>query len=283
MSTLLGIYREPECSPGRHLSNDSLLIEQIARELSARGASVRLLHAEEALAERPDVDLVFSMCQGPAALEGLLDWSRRGARIVNDPAAALNTYRDHLPTLLANAAVPYPATRLLDTAAALDADLVMDRPMWLKRGDLHASVSSDVQRVETAAQLRAGLADFVARGVDHVALQEHRPGTEIKFYGVAGRTFFHWFVTNDAGSPAPATPALQDLAERAAAAAGLGIFGGDVIVGPTGDLTLIDLNDWPSFAPCREAASEAIADFLMRRVDAAWNRGLVSSAHEGAL
>jgi len=56
-----------------------------------------------------------------------------------------------------------------------------------------------------------------------------------------------------------------------------------VIVAPSGELTLIDLNDWPSFAPCRDAASEAIADHLMRRVDAAWNTGLVSSANESAV
>ena len=33
-----------------------------------------------------------------------------------------------------------------------------------------------------------------------------------------------------------------------------------------GELTLIDLNDWPSFAPCRERASYAIADFITKRV-----------------
>jgi hypothetical protein len=50
--------------------------------------------------------------------------------------------------------------------------------------------------------------------------------------------------------------------------AGLDIFGGDVIVSPEGELTLIDLNDWPSFAPCRERASYAIAEFISKRVHA---------------
>ena len=53
-----------------------------------------------------------------------------------------------------------------------------------------------------------------------------------------------------------------------AAAVGLDIFGGDVIVSPAGELTLIDLNDWPSFAPCRERAAYAIADFIIKRVHA---------------
>ena len=55
---------------------------------------------------------------------------------------------------------------------------------------------------------------------------------------------------------------------EAAAAAGLDVFGGDVIVSPAGELTLIDLNDWPSFAPCRERAAYAIADFITKRVHA---------------
>jgi hypothetical protein len=41
-----------------------------------------------------------------------------------------------------------------------------------------------------------------------------------------------------------------------------------VIVSREGDLTLIDLNDWPSFAPCRERASYEIAEFISKRVHA---------------
>jgi glutathione synthase/RimK-type ligase-like ATP-grasp enzyme len=222
------------------------------------------------------------MCQGPHALNALAAWERDGQAIVNSPRAALNTYRDHLPRLLAAAGVPFPATRLIETATVDWSTLPLDGPHWLKRGDVHASVSADVQRIDTRDALRAGLADFVARGITHAAVQEHRAGAEIKFYGVAGGAFFHWYFTSDAGNSRPDPAALQELGERAAAAAGLDIFGGDIIVEPSGRLTVIDLNDWPSFAPCRDAASEAIADFLMRRVDAAWNPGLVSSANQGA-
>jgi glutathione synthase/RimK-type ligase-like ATP-grasp enzyme len=223
------------------------------------------------------------MCQGPAALAALAEWERAGAQIVNSPAAAINTYRDHLPTLLSRAGVPFPDTRLIDTATLDWQRVSLDRPLWLKRGDVHASVTADVQRIDTAEMLRDGLADFVHRGITHAALQEHRPGAEIKFYGVAGGAFFHWFYTNGTGENPPQTAALQQLGERAARAAGLDVFGGDIIVDGSGALTLIDLNDWPSFAPCRDAASEAIAESLMRRVDASWNAGLVPSANPSAV
>jgi glutathione synthase/RimK-type ligase-like ATP-grasp enzyme len=282
MNRIVGIYREPECSPGRHLSNDALLLEQIGFELRERGADVSLMTSEEAFAQRPDAALIFSMCQGPHALAALEAWERAGAQIVNSPASALNTYRDHLPRLLAGAGVPYPETRLIETADTAAGLAPPDGPYWLKRGDLHASVSADVQQVQSREALRAGLAGFRSRGIRRAVVQEHRPGAEIKFYGVSGG-FFHWFFTSDPPSAAVSAAALQELGERAATAAGLDVYGGDIIVDPSGTLTLIDLNDWPSFAPCRDAASEAIADLLMGRVNAAWNTGLVSSANKGAL
>ena len=283
MMRMVGIYREPECSPGRHLSNDALLLEDLGRVLGARGVEVTLLTFDDAMARRPEASLVFSMCQGPRALAALLDWERAGARIVNSPASALNTHRDHLLKLMLDAGVPFPETRLIDTAADEWQTLSLQGPQWLKRGDVHASVAGDVQRVDSREALRDGLADFVQRGIPHAAVQQHCAGAEIKFYGVAGGSFFHWFFTNQADEPSPDTAALQRLGERAALAAGLDIYGGDIIVGPRGELTLIDLNDWPSFAPCRGAASEAIADSLMRRVDVTWHRSLVPSANESAV
>jgi glutathione synthase/RimK-type ligase-like ATP-grasp enzyme len=217
----------------------------------------------------------------------LQQWERDGVAIVNSPASALNTYRDHLPSLLARADVPFPATRLVHTDDDRAADLdPFSGVHWLKRGDVHASVSADVQRIDSREALKAGLEDFRSRGIRRAALQEHRPGAEIKFYGVTGG-FFHWFFSSPPADPAVAArvpaAALQHIGHRAARAAGLDVYGGDIIVEPSGALTLIDLNDWPSFAPCRDAASEAIADFLMRRVHAAWNTGVVSSANESAV
>ncbi len=294
---IVGIYREPECSPGRHRSNDALLLDQVAHELTARGATVDLLVVEDALGRRPAADLVLSMCQSPSALERLVRWEAEGARIVNSPRAALNTYRDRLPAILAGAGVRYPSTRLVSTAHGVDAALSTS-VLWLKRGDLHASVPADVQKVASTAALQQGLADFRDRGITRAALQEHRDGEEIKFYGLADGSFFHWFYTSEARSdrsdrlkPVPTgttrnavdTKALQRIGTQAAAAAGLDIFGGDLIVEPSGELSLIDLNDWPSFAPCRDAASAAMADYIVRRVDALWNTGLVSSANQSAL
>lgn len=269
MKRLLGLYREKQYSPGRHQSNDVLLLDQIAHRLREREFAVDLMTLAEANGQRSDAAIVFSMCQGRAALEDLAGWERDGVRIINSPRAALNTHRDRLPALMFEAAVSFPQTNLVGTRGTADLhSLDLDAGIWLKRGDVHASVTADVQWVDSRDRLQAGLAEFSQRGIEMAALQAHRAGDEIKFYGVADG-FFHWFYSGEAEKYPFSFAQLETLARQAATAAGLDIFGGDVIVSTAGELTLIDLNDWPSFAPCRERASYAIADFITRRVHAA--------------
>jgi glutathione synthase/RimK-type ligase-like ATP-grasp enzyme len=283
VTRLLGIYREKECSPGRHQSNDAQLLEQVAAHLRQRGFSIELSTFEQARARRRDAALVFSMCQGRPALELLAAWERDGVHIVNSPCAARNTHRDRLPDLMLRASVSFPPTEIISTSGPVALFTAVDEGVWLKRGDVHASVSADVQRVDSLAAFDAGRAEFASRGIGAAAVQAHRSGDEIKFYGVAGGEFFHWFYSGPSSGYPFEPSALPRLAASAAAAAGLDIYGGDIIVSSSGELTLIDLNDWPSFAPCRERAADAIADYLTRRVHAVWNPGLVSSANESAL
>lgn len=299
---LIGLYREVECSPGRHRSNDAHLLELVGRALEARGFRVDLMTLAEAASSRRSAAMVFSMCQGRRALDLLTRWELDGTRLINSPRAARNTYRDRLPAILQAAGLRFPPTTIVTTARADDPAIDVNGGLWLKRGDVHASVSADVQWADTADRLRAGLREFASRGITHAALQAHHCGHEIKFYGIAAGAFFFWFYPEGRpaadlrhgdsaedgrrrgnGRPPIDVGALRRLGEQAAAAAGLEVFGGDVIVGPSGELTLIDLNDWPSFAPCRDRASDAIAEYLMRRVDAAWNSGVVTSANESAV
>ena len=61
---------------------------------------------------------------------------------------------------------------------------------------------------------------------------------------------------------------LRALAFGAARALGLEVFGGDVAL-PTPDApVLLDLNDWPSFAPFRAEAAAAIAAHALARAGA---------------
>src|SRR5437764_677296 len=85
----------------------------------------------------------------PTPRVALAGWERRGVPIVNSPRAARNTYRDRLPALMAAAGVPFPETALITTRDPRAPD--MGSGFWLKRGDVHASVSADVQWVDSRA------------------------------------------------------------------------------------------------------------------------------------
>jgi len=267
MKRLLGLYREKRYSPGRHHSNDVRLLDHIAHRLRERDFAIDLLTLEEAADARTGAAMVLSMCQGRKALETLADWEREGVKLINSPSAALNTHRDRLPALMTGAGVAFPPTELIRTKENAPAPpIASNGGIWLKRGTVHASVTADVQWIDSAKRLQAGLSEFAKRGIELAAVQAHRAGDEIKFYGVAEGKFFHWLYSGTAQKFPFQMSDLENLAARAAAAAGLDIFGGDVIVSPDGELTLIDLNDWPSFAPCSERAAHAIAEFVMNRL-----------------
>jgi hypothetical protein len=265
MKHLLGIYRENEFSPGRHKSNDARLLQLVSDRLRERGCVVDLITIDHLPGDLSDFAIVFSMCQGRASLETLARHERAGLSIVNRPSAAIHTYRSYLPKYMAEAGVAFPATTLVALENGAKAEIDVNGGVWLKRGDVHASVAADVQWIDSAAGLEAGFAEFASRGIRTAAVQPHHAGDEVKFYGVGENKFFHWFYSSEPHGYPFNVRALGELAARAAAAAGLEIFGGDIIVSPSGELTVIDLNDWPSFAPCIGPASEAIADFLATR------------------
>lgn len=272
---LLGIYREPANSPGRHRTNDVRILELVGQALERDGVGVQLASLEDARTLRRQVDAIFSMCQSASSLAELSEWSRQGHRILNPPEAARAVYRDRLYPRLREAGLPLPDCIYLPTDR-LPAQDVLKRVFgpagaWLKRADVHAMEPGDVVHVPDTERLKDALGAFRSRGLLQAVLQTHIDGDEVKFYGVAGGDFFWPFYPKESAGYPFDERALRALAEQAAQALGLAVYGGDAIVDPSGHLTLIDLNDWPSFAPCRGAAACAIArrirNFCQDRAD----------------
>jgi len=263
----LGIYREAEFSPGRHLGNDARILQLTGEALERLGATVRLTSLDEARRLRHDAAIVFSMTQGPDGLDELDEWVAEGVTVVNHPGASRRTYRDRLCPLLGSDGVAFPRSLFLPTSGspALDGcrDLFSAGAAWLKRADVHATCTADVVRLERWEELAPALENFRRRGLARAVLQEHRAGDEVKFYGVSGgRLFWPYYPREHRGYPFDER-ALHRIAERAAREIDIAVYGGDAIVGPDGSLSLIDLNDWPSFAPCRGAAAFAIASHVI--------------------
>ena len=267
MTPFLGIYREPICSPGRHLENDRTILELAAEQLEIRGHRVALASADDAERAGRDASVVFSMSRSPRCLELLARWEREGKTIVNRPDAVVDTARDRL-VRRAFGAVSLPATRVVATARALRAGAggaFACGGQWVKGGELFSSRREDVRRVETRDALDRVLDDFERRGIATAVLQEHVEGREIKFYAVGPNAFFHSLGADEAAGRLPQRD-FQAPATAAGTALALEIFGGDIIVRDDGRIVLIDLNDWPSFAPCPDSGARAIAGHLEARL-----------------
>jgi len=273
--SVAGVYREAVYSPGK-VEADAGIAEATARALGRRGARVRLLPAERAGEARRGSDLVFAMCQGPRALRALARVQASGVPLVHTPRAIRACHRRIMLPLLRRAGVPrpesigvrsaMPAARALAWAAAR-----VDGGVWVKRGDVHATEAGDVSRVHDLLALRQALAGLRARGVRHAVLEQHVAGRTFKFYGVLDTPFFRAFPEADDAPLEPAShgerlAAWRRIADAAARALGLAVYGGDLVVDPAGSAWLVDVNDWPSFGRCREDAAEAISQYLMARI-----------------
>ena len=271
-----GVYGELAHSPGRE-TDDAEILRATARELARLGLTVALKSPDE-LPEAGEFEEVppslFVMCERIPVVEKLAAWERRGARIVNRPSGIRNTDRASTLALFQKHGVPYPKSVLVETAAGSE----FTGPCWVKRGDVHATEAGDVSFCGDAGALAANLARLSAREISRAVVQDHVPGDLIKFYGVAGLddeaerpAWFQWFYHRDQTlENHPFDPeALAAAVARAASALGLEVYGGDAIVSPGGQISVIDLNAWPSFALFRPVAAASIATLLAAKFSSA--------------
>ena len=259
---VVAIYRSASYSPGRHRSNDAAIMDATTECLADRGWSVeRLGEGDVEAGIIPGADLYLNMCQGPDASVRLLDLEASEARMFNRPSSVLGCHRHRLVRTLTASGLRFPATVMLPTTGAPPANTPLpDGELWVKRCDVHAQQAADVVRT-TRQALPDALSAFGTRGVRRVAVQAHVAGPVLKFYGVGDGSLFHAF--REDGRPvdydAVDVDALRQLAFAAARVVGLRVFGGDAVAASRTEPVLVDLNDWPSFAPVREQAAAAIA------------------------
>jgi hypothetical protein len=253
---LVALYRQASYSPNQHRTNDTAILDATVAELEAHGWSVvRANEASFELDQLADADLVLNMCQGPVASERLLALEQSGLPIINPPSSVLGCHRHRMVTILGDR---IPRTAIVPTSGdpELDGFGADGRRVWIKRGDVHAERAEDVvslRREEIPDALRA----FAARGIARVAMQEHIAGPIVKFYGLSDGRFFKYYDAEHVDEER-----LKALAFAAAERLGLVVFGGDVACPEPDRPVLIDLNDWPSFAPYRAEAARHIAGYV---------------------
>ncbi|MCC8188771.1 MAG: hypothetical protein LIP08_15080 [Bacteroides sp.] len=274
------VQRSALFSPN-HVGNDAAILLDTARELTQAGHVVRMYTEQEFLLKELCEPCVFTMMRSGAAVRKLEQMEQNGLLVINPASGIRNCSRERMTFLLLESQIAYPESIACDTNVSVAGRISEDfTPCWVKRADFHAIHREDVSYVRHLVELQEILIEYALRGIRRVVISRHLPGDLIKFYGVAGSGFFHWFYPFDKqhskfgleainGRPAGigfSVESLQALCEQAADVLNVQIYGGDCIVSPEGTLRIIDFNDWPSFAPCRKEAAKAIANVILKRV-----------------
>lgn len=281
---IIGVSRGKRYSPN-HVGNDAAIYNKVLETLRASGFSVESYTEEEFWTlPLPDGEVtVVDMARDVRTLSRLHEWEQMGVLVVNSPRGIEQCVRRPMTERLLAHGVPHPESWIVETARDLPDGLTF--PCWVKRGESHAVVKEDVCYATSSEEVRRILADFRERNIPTAVINAHLQGDLVKFYGVQDSPFFYWFypspcshskfgleeINGVAKGYAFDETILKQCADEAAAVLDVPVYGGDAVVMPDGMIKLIDFNDWPSFAPCREEAGVAIARYVEERIKIANN------------
>ena len=291
---LVGVCRGNEYSPNC-VDNDAAIMNAVKKQLEVLGAEVELLSEQEFCRMAVEVeaaggyprcnmssyvDAFFSMARSKDALDVLGRIEEHGVAVVNSCLGVNRCVRRIMTEKFIKGGIACPKSRIISRNDKMATDV--NYPCWLKRGDGCAQQKEDTCYVQTPEQAAELLADFWKRGVTSVVVNEHLEGDLIKFYGVGNTDFFYWFYPSQCGHRSKFglevingdarglhfdVATLKEEADKAAAMLGVPVYGGDCIVQEDGSVKLIDFNDWPSFAPCREEAAFYIAMCILGKME----------------
>ena len=265
-ATLLGLYREQVYSPGK-IDDDAAILDATLDELSAMGYGIARLHAEalDRTTSRPE--FVLTMAQSPRVLGILDEWEQLGIRIVNSVSSVRNCYRKPLVRVLQGCGVLMPPSRMMALEEARETlDVKPSQRLWFKRGDVHAIQAGDVVPVASRDELARALDHYGDKNISDILVQEHVEGPVVKFYGVGEDEYFKAYLASTGEEITGGTSQLAAAARIAAGAVGLGVYGGDAVLVDGDGVSLIDLNDWPSFSRCCDSAAVSIARYVAGKV-----------------
>lgn len=278
---IAGVMRAGAYSPN-HIGNDAAIFNAVADQLRKRGFEVTV-YSEQQFRERDiEEEIVLNMCREQASIQKLIQLEEEGRLVINSGLGIENCTRERMTRLLLGNDIPYPPSLIVNTNEDVRDDLKRAEfgPCWIKRGDFHAMHKEDVSYCRHTEEAQEVLHEYFYRGIGRAVINKHLSGDLVKFYGVRGEPFFYWFYPFDQGHSKYGHEAIngrshgfpfdeaafRDLCDRASEIMDVRIYGGDCIVSDDGKISIIDFNDWPSFAPCREKAAPAIAKSVLKAI-----------------
>lgn len=275
---IAGVMRAGAYSPN-HVGNDAAIFNAAAGQLRRRGFEVNIYSEEQFQTFDIKEPVILNMCRERASIARLQAMENDGRVVVNSGFGIENCTRERMTRILLGHGIPYPDSLTVNTNENVLDQLERSgyEGFWIKRGDFHAMHKEDVSYVRHAEEAQEVLQEYFYRGISRAVINRHLVGDLIKFYGIHNSPFFFWFYPFDDGHSKYGLEAingkskgidfdideLKDICHRAAEALDVRIYGGDCIVSPEGKIEIIDFNDWPSFAPCRNEAAPFIAKSVL--------------------
>ncbi len=265
-----------------HIGNDAAIFNNTADQLRKRGCEVNIYTEEQFIAGEVKENIIVNMCREQRSIALLQEREKQGALVINSGFGIENCTRERMTRILLGSGIPYPDSLMVNTDEGIVAALEqakMER-CWIKRGDFHAMHKEDVSFVRHPQEAQEVLQEYFLRGIKRAVINVHLEGDLIKFYGIQGTPFFYWFYPFEAGhskygAEAINGPArglkfdeeyLKKICREASEVLDVKIYGGDCIIADDGQIRIIDFNDWPSFAPCRDEAAPYIAKCIMSAI-----------------
>lgn len=279
---VLGIERATKYSPN-HIGNDRRILQRTAESLQQLGYEVETCTEDEFLQQQKRADYIFSMARSEQVIQRLKQLESEGAMVINSPYGVDNCIRKQMTELLIANDIPHPKSLVADLSEVSEVAIKQlgATTFWLKRGDSHAIHREDVSYARSVDEAMSIVEEFGYRGIPNVVINEHLQGDLVKFYGVADTDFFYWFYPYDAEHSKFGHEAINGRAkefrfspedlkaacDRTGEILKVKVYGGDCIVDAQGNFRIIDFNDWPSFAPCRDEAGVKIAECIGKQIE----------------
>ena len=274
--TVVGVSRGNEFSPN-HVGNDAAIFGIVCEELEKKGVEVSVYTEKDFVEQHVEAGYVFNMARDRKTIARLKEMEDGGTVVVNSAYGIDNCIRKAMTELLVSYGIPHPESYIVSTSEAFAPNVF---PCWIKRGNSHAMVKEDVVYVECREEAERVMQDFRSRGIPEAVVNKHLIGDLVKFYGVKDTDFFYTFYPTEQSHSKfglevinGATRGydfdkkkLQDYSNKAAEVLNVPVYGGDCVVSADGTIRIIDFNDWPSFARCREEAGAKIAECIYKKI-----------------
>jgi hypothetical protein len=279
--TIAGIMRAGAYSPN-HIGNDAAIFNAVAENLRKRGCIVNIYSEDQFIAGNVTENIIVNMCREQKSIALLQKMEDEGRLVINSGYGIENCTRERMTRILIGSNIPYPDSLMVNTNEGVKDALEKAgfTQCWIKRGDFHAMHKEDVSFVRHPQEAQELLQEYFLRGINRAVINKHLEGDLVKFYGVQGSPFFFWFYPFDLGHSKYGHEAIngksqgikfdlekmKQICQSASEVLDVKIYGGDCIVSPEGDIRIIDFNDWPSFAPCRDEAAPHIAKCILSAI-----------------